>query len=101
MNAIERTKAALAASGAWEGTNLSKLYEELEWETLTHGRLIRRLTQLDKIMNNLKPEYLKSPITSLKPYLFGHRSTNVLHTIRCRTDKYRNSFYPGTTSVLS
>ena len=50
-------------------------------------------------MNNLTPEYLRSPIPSLKPYLFGYRSTNVLHTISCRTVKYRNSFYPD--SVIS
>ena len=50
-------------------------------------------------MNNLTPEYLRSPIPSLKPYLFGHQSTNVLHTISCRTVKYRNSFYPD--SVIS
>ena len=101
MNALERTQyiAALAVSGAWEGTNLNKLCEELGRETITHRRLVIRLTQFYKTMNNLTPEYLRSPIPSLKPYLFGHRSTNVLHTISCRTVKYRNSFYSG--SVIS
>ena len=55
-------------------------------------RLVIRLTRFYKIMNNLTPEYL-SPIPILKPFLFGHRSTNVLRTISCRTVKYRNSFY--------
>ena len=69
MNALERIqyKAAFAVSGAWEGTNLNKLYEELGCETLTHKRLVRRLTQFYKIMNYLTPEYLKSLIPSLKP----------------------------------
>ena len=59
INALERTqyKAALAVSGAWEGANLNKLYEELGWKTLTHRRLVRRLTQFYKTMNNLTPEY--------------------------------------------
>ena len=40
MNVLERTQynAALAVSGAWEGTNFNKLYEELSWKTLTHRR---------------------------------------------------------------
>ena len=82
MTDLERTqyKAALAVSGAWEGTSVNKLYEGVGWETLTHRRLVRRLTQFYNIMNNLTPEYLKSSIPFLKPYLFGYRSTNVLHT---------------------
>ena len=66
MNALERTQyqAALAVSGAWKGTNLDKIYEELGWETLTYRRMYRRLTQFYKIMNNLTPEYLKIPIPS-------------------------------------
>ena len=72
MNALERTqyKAALAVSGAWEGTNLNKRYEELGWETLIYRWLVRRLSQFYKIRINLTPEYLRSPF--LKPYIFGH-----------------------------
>ena len=37
MNSIERTQyqGALAASGTWTGTNTSKLYDELGWESLS------------------------------------------------------------------
>ena len=37
--------AALAVSGAWKGTNMYRLYEELGWEPLCYRRWQRRLTQ--------------------------------------------------------
>ena len=40
MQSIESTQyqAALAVSGAWKGSNTSKLYEELGWESLAERR---------------------------------------------------------------
>ena len=100
MNALERTQyqAALAVSGAWKGTNLDKIYEELGWETLNYRRMFRRLTQFYKIMHNLTPEYLKIPIPSHQGHLFGYRFTNVLNPITCRTDRYSNSIYPDSVT---
>ena len=57
-------QAALAVSGAWKGTSMSKIYEELGWETLNERRMFKRLTQFYKIMHNLTPNYLKSPVLS-------------------------------------
>ena len=96
MNALESVQyqAALAVSGTWKGTNRYKIYEELGWETLDERRTFRRLVQFYKIMNEKTPDYLKIPIPPLQGHLFGHRSTNVLKTIFCRTERYRNSFYP-------
>ena len=101
MNALERTQyqAAVAVLGAWKGTNRNKIYEELGWETLDQRRMFRRLTQFYKIMNDLTPEYLRYPIPSLRGHLFGLRSTNVLSSIPCRTDRYQKTFYPD--SVMS
>ena len=100
MDALERTQyqAALAVSGAWKGTSRSKIYNELGWEFLDERRMFRRLTQFYKIMNGLTPDYLRTPIPALHKHLFGHRPTNVLDTIYCRTDRYQNSFFPD--SVL-
>ena len=38
MNTLERIqyRAALAVTGTWKGTNLSKIYDELGWEALTN-----------------------------------------------------------------
>ena len=40
MENIEKIQyhAALAVNGAWEGSSHSKLYEELEWESLSERR---------------------------------------------------------------
>ena len=101
MNVLERTQyqAALAVSGAWKGTNKDKIYEELGWETLDQRRFFRRLTQFYKIMNNLTPDYLKTPIPPVQEHLFGHRVSNVIRPIFCRTERYQNSFFPD--SIVS
>ena len=72
MQPIESThyQAALAVSGAWKGSNTSKLYNELGWESLT-GRRYRRLLQFYKIVNDLAPSYLKDIIPPLRRSLYG------------------------------
>ena len=50
-------------------------------------------------MTGLTPEYLRTPIPSLRRHLFGHRYTNVLTNIFCRTDKYQNSFFPDSVTL--
>ena len=44
MNEIERVqyRAALAVTGTWKGSNRSKLYEELGWESLSDRRKKQR-----------------------------------------------------------
>ena len=53
MEKVERTQyqAALAITGTWQGSNRSKLYEKLGWETLSHRRWCRRILQIHKIKN--------------------------------------------------
>ena len=73
MQSIESTQyqAALAVSGAWKGSNTSKLYEELGWESLTDISWYIRLLQLYKIVNDLAPSYLKYIITPLRKSLLA------------------------------
>ena len=96
MNSLEQTQyqAALAITGAWKGTNRNKIYEELGWESLSDRRWSRRLFQVYKIQNNYTPTYLKSPMPTLRTHLFGLRTDNVIHEIKCRTNRYSGSFYP-------
>ena len=60
MKEIEKVqyKAAVAITGAWQGSNRSKLFEELGWEILLDRRMSRRLLMMYKIVNNQTPEYL-------------------------------------------
>ena len=81
MDLIERVqyKAALIVSGCWQGTSREKLYEELGWESLSDRRIVvRRLTVLYKIKNNLTPSYLSNHIPK-------HNDLNI--NIRNRRDK--------------
>ena len=62
MEKFKRTQyqPALAITGARQGSNRSKHYEELEWETLSDRRWCRRILQIHKIKNNMTPYYLFS-----------------------------------------
>ena len=96
MNTLERIQyhAALSITGAWKGTNLNKIYDELGWEPLTDRRWSRRLFHFFKLHNILTPPYLKTQIPPRRTHLFGSRSVNVLNEIRCKSKNYSNSFYP-------
>ena len=96
MRAIEsiQYQAALAVTGAWKGTNTSKIYEELGWESLHHRRWYRRATQFFKIMNGLTPQYLVDPIPVPRRHLFGRHTTNDLYEFSYRNQRFLNSFYP-------
>ena len=61
MERVEQIQyqAALAVTGAWQGTDRVKLYEELGWETLNDRRMCRRLLQVHKIVNDQTPLYLR------------------------------------------
>ena len=80
MRSIESTQylAACAVSGAWMGTNISKLYKELDWEHLFERRWTRRLFQLYNNFNDLAPTYLKDLVPPAPPMLYGQRRQNVL-----------------------
>ena len=87
MNILEKTQyqAALAITGAWKGTNLDKIYEQLGWESLNDRRTFRRLTMFFKIMQNLTPDYLKEPL----PFQQGRyrlRADCIINDITCRNE---------------
>ena len=78
----------------WQGTNRDKVYEELGWESLHLRRWFRRLTVFYKVMTGLTPQYLRDPVPSPRSHLYGTSSKNDLHPMRCRTQRFQNSFYP-------
>ena len=96
MNTLERIQyhCALAITGAWKGTGLNKIYDELGWESITDRRYSRRLFHFYKIQNNLTPAYLKDPLPPLIKHQHGTRSENVFQELKCNTESYRSSFYP-------
>ena len=66
MEKVERIQyqAALAITGAWQGSSRSKFYE-LGWETLSDRRKYRRVQPIHQIINNNTLSYLNE---KLPPY---------------------------------
>ena len=96
MNQIEQDqyKAALIVTGCWKGTNRDKLHDELGWESLSDRRFSNRIMLLHKILDNRTPYFLNEKLPpKRRPFLF-----QIFREIRCRTNKYKDSFFPSTTS---
>ena len=90
METVERSQyqAALAITGAWQGSNRSKLYEELGWESLSDRRWCRRILQIHKIKNNMIPSYLRDKLPPNRRFRFRYLFLNK-NTIKLnRQQKY-------------
>ena len=96
MEKVERIQyqAALAITGAWQGSSRSKIYDELGWETLSDRRKCRRVLQIHKIKNNNALLYLKDKLPPNCREMFNGNIRTTFHAIRCKSNRYRNSFFP-------
>ena len=94
MEEIERVqyRGALAVTGAWQGTNRSKLYDELGWESLSDRRKVQRLIQMYKIVNLHTPSYLRDKLPPRSnPFA---QAPHTFKEFRIRTERFRNTFFP-------
>jgi len=100
MEKVERIQyqAALAITGAWQGSNRSKLYEELGWETLSSRRWFRRILHIHKIVSNKTPCYLKDKLPPYRRPLYRQNNSNKFYETRCRSQRFMSSFFPNATS---
>ena len=91
---VERIQyqAALAISDAWRGSCRSKLYDELGWETLSDRRMCRRILHIHKIHKT--PSYLDDKLPPNCRALFGGNIRNTFREIMCKSNRYKNSFFP-------
>ena len=88
-------QAALAVTGAWQGSSCFKLYEELGWESLSERRWCRRILQIHKIVSDNTPSYLKDKLPRHRRLLYSqNNNNNTFHEIRCRSSRYMSSFFP-------
>ena len=98
MEKVEKIQyqAALAITGTWLGTNRSKLYEELGWETLSERRTCRRILQVHKIENRKTPSYLKEklPLHKQPGNAQPGNAINTFHEIGSRTKRHSKTFFP-------
>ena len=87
-------KAALAITGAIQGTSREKIYQELGLESLKSRRWFKRLTCMFKIMRNEAPDYLTNSIPSCT-HTVKTRNCHI-PTYHCRTECFKYSFFPST-----
>ena len=99
-NQLEKIQlnAARIVTGATISCHRADLYRETGWDSLSKRRLMKRLTMMYKMVNNMAPEYLCSLI--LNP---PSDNTNVtlrnrhnLKELFARTELYRTSFLVST-----
>ena len=85
---LERIKysAALAVSGAWRGTNIDWLYEEIGWESLYYRRQYRRRCHFFKLTMNQSPAYLCQLVPPLRSIKYNLRRANVYESNVERTN---------------
>ena len=69
----------VAVTATRQGSNRSKLYEELLCETLPDRRRCRCILQVHKMSNDKTPLYLKDKLPTHGSSLFGGNEGNTFH----------------------
>ena len=87
-------KAALAITGATQGTSRDTLNQELGLESLKARRWYKRLCCMHKIMTEKAPNYLINLIPKCYPTI--KTRNNSIPTFYCRTDWFKYSFFSST-----
>ena len=83
--------AALAITGAIKGTSRKKLYQEIGLEYLQQRRWMRRLFLFYKVVSTKLPAYMYDIIPPVRQ---SQRHPNTSYSISCRTEYFKNSFFP-------
>ena len=96
INKIEKAQydAALAITGTIRGTSREKLYAELGIESLKFRRWFRKLACFYKIQSTGLPKYLLQLIPTNNHSYTLRKLLNIAHYY-CRTDTFKNSFFPN------
>ena len=99
MEKLEKVQyqAALAVTGAWQGTSRTKLYEELGWESLSDRRICRRVLQIHKIVEEKTPKYLHDCLPPNRNVIIN--LPLIFQEFKIRTDRYSSSFFPNAVSL--
>ena len=87
-------KAALAITGAIQGTSREKIYQELGLESLKSRRWYKRLSCMSKIMKEKAPNYLINLVPKCE--INTRTRNNSIPTFNCRTNCFKYSFFPST-----
>ena len=80
-------------SGAWQGTNRNKVYEELGSEYLYHRRWYRRLTHFFKLRQSESPQYLYKLVPPVRDVKYELRRLRVFEQRTERTNTFSNTYF--------
>ena len=99
MNVCEKLesvqyKVALAITGAIQGTSHKKIYQELGLELFRARRWYKHPSCMFKIVKEEAPNYLINLIPKIQQTT--RTRINRMPTFHCRTDCFKNSFFPST-----
>ena len=85
-------------TGLTISTSKARLYAESGIMPLNKRRKLHRLIMFYKILNGLAPSYLSSllPIQQADRHRYETRNNDFITNFRCRTELFRNSFFPRT-----
>ena len=86
-------KAALAITGAIQGTSRDNIYQELGLNSLKSRRSYKRVVCMFKLMNEKVPNYLINLIPKYEPTI--RTRNNSIPSYKCRTNCFKNSFIPS------
>ena len=81
-------------TGAIQGTCRKNIYQELGLESLRVRRWYKRLSCMFKIVKEEAPNYLINLISKIQQTT--RTRINHMSTIHCRTDCFKNYFFPST-----
>ena len=87
-------EAARIVSGSTKLVSISKMFNELGWETLEERRRYHRLIFMYNIFYNKSPEYLSNIIPNRSFTQRSSRQQFTIPSILCRTSNYYNSYFP-------
>ena len=85
---------ALEITGAMQGTSREKIYQELGLESLRARRWYKCISCMFKIVKEETPNYLINLIPKIQQTT--RTRINRMPTFHCRTDCFKNSFFPST-----
>ena len=87
--------ATLAVSGAWKGTYMDRLYEELGWEPLYYRRWqIKTSDALLQVVNSQTSPYLVQYIPEQRHNPYNLRHCNIYPIMSARTECFSHTYFP-------
>ena len=93
--------AARIVTGAKRGTSHEMLYEEVRWPKLADRRTNIKLNLMHKIVNGNVPNYLSEVLPNLVGENLNYelRNRHNISGFKCRTEKFRKSFFPDSVQL--